>query len=454
MKEILRYRSYGPSVPENKSLVGTLSSTGFQKLFCILLVLIANIGVAKALPSFARQTGMSCTACHYSFPELTSFGRQFKLSGYTLATMPAIEAMDEQDSTRVRLKLLNVLPVAVMVQSSFTHIAKDVKGAQNNSVTFPQQLSVFYAGQVSPHLGAFIQMTYDGHVFGMDNADIRYTNQASIANKSLIYGITLNNNPAVQDVWNTSPAWRFPSASSDAARNPAKSTLIENLGAQVAGLGGYTLINNLLFAELTFYRSAQQGAANPADSTSAMAIKGIAPYWRLALQHQWDDYYLEVGTFGISSQQYFEGITGHLDKYTDLGFDLQFERILPIGALTLHTSFISETETRDTSSTQHIKFNFNSFKIDGNLYLKNGLGATVGYFNTSGNEDPNVGSLTNKPNSSGLIFQLEYLPWYNTKFSIQYVTYNKFDGSKTNYDAMGRNGANNNTLYLLAWLNF
>ena len=423
------------------------------KVLFIMLISLFNVGNASALPSFARQTGMACTACHNSFPELTPFGRLFKLNGYTLATMTSIDATN--DSSQVsRLKLLSVLPLSVMLQTSFTKMAKDVEGVQNNSVAFPQQLSMFYAGQITPHIGTFIQVTYDGQSIGMDNADLRYANQTSIGTKSLLYGLTLNNNPTVQDVWNTTPAWRFPSASSPSALTPTKSTIIENLGMQVAGLGAYTLFNNLLFAELSFYRSAQQGAANPADSTTSLAIKGAAPYWRLALQHQWSSTYLEVGTFGIAPQQYVSGISGNMDNFTDLGFDLQLEHSLPFGYLSLHSSLINETEHRDLSATEHSNLNFNSFKIDGSLYFKKGLGATVGYFNTSGSEDPNVASYTSKPNSSGMLFQLEYLPWYNTKFILQYVTYAKFDGSSNNYDSLGRNAPNNNTLYLMAWFNF
>ena len=429
------------------------TQSGMLKLLFIVLVSLLNIGNASALPSFARQTGMSCTACHTSFPELTAFGRLFKLNGYTLATMTSIDATN--DSSQVsRLKLLTVLPLSVMLQTSFTKMAKDVEGVQNNSVAFPQQLSMFYAGQITPHIGTFIQVTYDGQSIGMDNADVRYANQTAIGTKSLLYGLTLNNNPTVQDVWNTTPAWRFPSASSDAALSPTKSTIIENLGMQVAGLGAYTLYNNLLFAELSFYRSAQQGAANPADSTTALAIKGAAPYWRLALQHQWSNTYVELGTFGIAPQQYVNGVSGNMDNFTDLGFDLQLDHSLPFGQFSLHTSLINETEHRDLSPTEHSNLNFNSFKIDANLYFKKGLGGTIGYFNTSGSEDPNVGSYTSKPNSSGMLFQLEYLPWYNTKFILQYVSYAKFDGSSNNYDSMGRNATNNNTLYLMAWFNF
>ena len=45
---------------------------------------------AMAIPLFARQTGQNCNACHVSFPELTPYGRYFKLSGYTLGGGPIL----------------------------------------------------------------------------------------------------------------------------------------------------------------------------------------------------------------------------------------------------------------------------------------------------------------------------------------------------------------------------
>ena len=52
-------------------------------LFALALLLLTPV-ISLAVPSFARQTGMNCVACHTSFPELTPFGREFKLNGYTL----------------------------------------------------------------------------------------------------------------------------------------------------------------------------------------------------------------------------------------------------------------------------------------------------------------------------------------------------------------------------------
>jgi len=40
---------------------------------------------ASAIPSFARQTGMACSSCHFQkFPVLNAFGRSFKSAGYTM----------------------------------------------------------------------------------------------------------------------------------------------------------------------------------------------------------------------------------------------------------------------------------------------------------------------------------------------------------------------------------
>src|SRR6266571_6817148 len=75
------------------------------------LVMLAGgwIGDAGAVPSYARQTGQECIACHVSFPELTPYGRYFKLTGYTIGK-PAITSAG-----------VNYIPLAVMAQASVTN---------------------------------------------------------------------------------------------------------------------------------------------------------------------------------------------------------------------------------------------------------------------------------------------------------------------------------------------
>jgi hypothetical protein len=77
---------------------------------------------------------------------------------------------------------------------------------------FPQALSLFYTGSISDKLGAFLQLTWNpsGNSVGIDNSDLRFADHAafdSIGIPDFIYGLTLNNNPTSQDVWNSTPAW-------------------------------------------------------------------------------------------------------------------------------------------------------------------------------------------------------------------------------------------------------
>ena len=93
-----------------------------------------------------------------------------------------------------------------------------------------QQASLFYGGKIYGNLGAFIQTTYAndyGRVFGLDNADIRYASTGAIGNLDFVYGVTVNDIPTVQDVWNTTPVWRFPFITSNFALSPAASTMLE-----------------------------------------------------------------------------------------------------------------------------------------------------------------------------------------------------------------------------------
>ena len=49
------------------------------------LALLAAAGAAHAVPSFARQTGSECAACHIGAfgLNLTPYGIRFKMGGYT-----------------------------------------------------------------------------------------------------------------------------------------------------------------------------------------------------------------------------------------------------------------------------------------------------------------------------------------------------------------------------------
>jgi hypothetical protein len=250
-----------------------------QKLMRMAVVAYFLLGLnsAYAVPSFARQTGLSCDVCHSNPPELTAFGRNFKLRGYVLTDMTATDKVGNSKD----LLLSKYIPLSAMILLSNTTFQSDQPASQNNAAGFPQQLSIFLAGGYASHFGGLAQVTYthsDDH-FGMDNTDLRYANQGKLGGKDWEYGIDLNNNPTVEDLWNSTPAWGFPWISTSSGVGSLASPIINGgLGQDVAGVGGYSMWNNHLYTDVTVYRSEHAGASTPVTGTGqAYNISGVAP---------------------------------------------------------------------------------------------------------------------------------------------------------------------------------
>lgn len=423
---------------------------------------------ATAVPGFARQTKLPCQSCHTIFPELTAFGREFKLNGYTLATSDQIES--SKPDGILGLKIDAISPLSLMLEVSLTNLQEAIPQTQNNNVEFPQQLAIFYAGEISPHMGSFLQLTYtqqDDH-FSIDNTDIRYSNQVALAGSNIIYGLTLNNNPTVEDLWNNTPAWGFPWAASDITPSQIATPLVDGQLAQsVAGLGGYVLLGGEVYANITAYRASPLGITQPLYVDGQ--VENVAPYWRFAWQKTLGKNYIELGTYGMYTKiiQGLSGLgaAGLADKFIDYAFDTQYERQIGSSLLSVHATYIHEKQVLDSTYPAGLSGNpvvaLNTFKADATLHFWHWIGLTANYFNTKGTTDcllympmPITGSRTGSPNTRGWTAQLALLPWENTQFLIQYIAYQSFNGATEDYDGFERDASGNNTLYLLAWLNW
>jgi hypothetical protein len=83
------------------------------------------------------------------------------------------------------------------------------------------------------------------HLYTWDNLDVRYADTTDIGGMPLVYGITANNNPTVQDPWNSTPAWGYPFVATNLANTPGAKTLIDQgFAAQVLGTGAYAFLND------------------------------------------------------------------------------------------------------------------------------------------------------------------------------------------------------------------
>ncbi len=429
----------------------------------VIAAAILTLGIANdagAVPSFARQTGLECTSCHLSWLELTPTGRQFKLTGYTQG--------DRQP-----------IPLAGMLQVSRTstkEINSNVPDAfvDDKSVKL-QQASLFLSTKYTDHIGSFIQWTYDGiaHHSSIDNADIRYADRVGGKDNDLIYGFTLNNSPTVQDVYNTVPVWGFPYASSSVSIEPNASTLLEEgLAQQVAGMGAYFMWNKTVYGELSTYHTANKFfsvlKAGVADEEAAK-LDGFNPYWRLALQHEWDSgtHSAMVGTYGMTVKKYPNNLDPHgpTDRFTDIAFDAQYQYITDEHRASAQVNWIHEKQEWNASfplgNTGNPSDILKTFKAKATYYYQLNYGINVGYFSSRGTTDASLypadevtGSAIGSPNSEGYILELDYLPKRDIRLVLQYTDYNKFNGAKHNYDGFGRNASDNNTLFAMLWMMF
>jgi hypothetical protein len=448
------------------SVAGTRLIAGVGTLAAAL----ALAAPAQAVPSYARQTGLACEACHTVFPELTPFGPVFKASGYTLFNTSKVSDINQLKQSTLSLSDLPPLSAMVMASTSQEAKANDANSSKS-STDFPQQLSLFYAGRISDNVGAFIQVTYDDQsgTFGIDNTDIRFADVAQFDGHNIIYGLSLNNNPSVQDLWNTAPAWSQPYIASPAQQGPNAFTQLEGAMAQsVAGLSAYTFIDQSLYAEVGAYRTALQGASVASGGdTNNNVISGVAPYWRVAYEMDWGKNSWEVGTSGLWAELNNPSTPGgnalnislqHApnDSFLDTGLDTQYQYIDDATQISVTGRWVHERQTLSASNPLMFADNphdsVDTLSLVGNYFWHRKLGASLGFYDLSGSSDATYyGSLTGKPNSNWGTVEVDYLPWLNVKLGLQYTAFFKFNGASSNYDGAGRNASDNNMLFAYLW---
>ncbi len=435
-----------------------------------LLASIIAAPRAEAIPAFAAQTGEPCSACHIGFPQLTAYGRLFKLEGYVAGgNTPTLKNF------------------AAMTQAGFTYLNQNVPGGlapdfPSNDAFSVQQTSLFYGGALYAPigLGAFVQGTFDGvaHQFHWDNVDIRIARPLDLGSIPTFVGLTFNNNPGVTDLWNTPPAWGYPFIPDELGLGSTAGTQISGLGQAVYGLGAYGALNitpsDLLYTEADFYTQLPNHTAQMLGVGPEVGISGVIPYWRIAYQHSWGASSFEVGALGLIDNPYPSGYkSGPTDQMVDTGADAQFQWITITHALSLQALYMHESQHWDASYPLGLTSNptdkLNQVTLTASyLYLQK-VGITETYNGIWGNADPAIyaaapisGNANGKPNTTSFTTELDYypwnnggpsfMPWMNAKLFVEDTFYPVFNGLSHNYDGSGRNASDNDVIFTGIWL--
>ena len=456
----------------------------FKKLAlqCGAVVLLATAMLlprtAQAVPSFALQTGQPCSTCHVGGfgPQLTAFGRDFKLGGYTQQGGEGWQS---------------AIPVSVMLLSSYTNTtqgqgqpASQHYGSNGNFAM--DQISLFLAGRVSENVGGFVQGTFNGikSSFKLDNTDIRASAPFTLGTAELRAGLDVNNGPMVQDPYNSTYAWGYPYVLSALAPMPAAQPLLAGaLVGNSVGVSAYAWYDRKLYLEAGLYNtygpsllSATGNAYGPGSTANP------APYLRAAYEWNWNGQSAHVGAAFLTSNFNPTASAFHTDNtmgrnsYTDYAIDAGYQ-YLGDGTNTVSLLAIFNHEEQklngafNAGGSSQSANTLNQIRANIAYYYLQTYGLTLGWQNTSGTTNtllyapaPLTGSANGKPNSNSFSAEADWVPfgkdgawgspWANLKLGAQYTLYTRFNGGSSNYDGFGRRASDNNTLYLFAWMIF
>jgi len=172
--------------------------------------------------------------------------------------------------------------------------------------------------------------------------------------------------------------------------------------------------------------------------------------------------------------------TGLADHYTDIGVDSSWLRNFGSDTLTVNARYTHEHRMLDATCALGIADesisapsvaacsdgSFHELRADASYYWHNAIGVTVGAFQTGGKVNAALypDSRTNRPDSSAIQLQLDGTPFggtgspfgrrLNVRMGVQYTAYRQFNGARTDYDGLGANASDNDTLRLFTWVAF
>lgn len=122
---------------------------------------------SSAVPAFSRQTGLSCTGCHFmSFPELNNAGRDFKAAGFTRV---GGQSLIEGDFLSIPVSLNASLVTNIRYQKRNGDADEGEAGALNKGeLQFPDEAALFLGGRAGNHAGFILELS-------LLNGDSRFT---------------------------------------------------------------------------------------------------------------------------------------------------------------------------------------------------------------------------------------------------------------------------------------
>jgi hypothetical protein len=201
----------------------------------------------------------------------------------------------------------------------------------------------------------------------------------------------------------------------------------------------------------------ERSAVGVAQTAGLRGIQGSVPYWRVAVQKDLQQHFLQIGTYGLNAATLPDRgrSAGSTEAPRDLVAEADYQFILDPGSavrnvMSAHSDMVHESRSLDAGNRTNGIYTIDTFRADLSWAIADTVTPSIQYFRNAGSieamPNPWPGA---RPNSAGVIAGIIYMPWngagspiqfLNLRIAAQYVAYTEVNGNGNGHGSGGNNG--------------
>ncbi len=391
----------------------------FSILFFALL--IGWVGKAEAVPSFSRQVGLPCNACHYQyFPKLNAFGRDFKAGGFTQTSQELIS----DDGISLPMVLNASFFVSIQYYKADLKTPNNPKsGAERGEWAVPEEASLYLAGRVGEHVGGLLEIAGKAPDYGVENLRLVYSTDISGMQGGVSFYNTGSMGPAYgMELWNAGAQMHILPGINTMA---SSATLASMLGGGTASGATAFLKGGHFFAAFGLWSPIRYVGDTGFDLSS---------YYRLALTGDvagFDSMIGIVGTAGKtkaveSELNVGQAGTEQTQKTAAMAFNAQSQGDIGGHPLGLYLEYVPDmgkdySATEESKYSSAMRYNYSAYSLQADLNITPVFGVRAAYLANSFKNT--MGGMESSLNNNATTLGFWYIMAQNMQFHVDYTSY-------------------------------